>query len=400
VTVVNPAPWIQSGVFNARADRLGATSSVITPGAVTTTGLAVSQTSTPSMSLQVSAGCAYIANTFGTYEGYYVLVNDSQITVTVGSSHPSFTRIDLVVGIVYDGAYAGTDNFAEIKVVPGQPTSSPSAPPLPANSVILAAVTVPALASSLTNANISTDTRQLAKISPSMVNVPQVIKTTGSVPTAPYLGQLVIDQSLGTLMMWDGTGWPVIGPATLTPYKSTGFPAKVNDGKIIRESDTNRIFYYDAGNNKYVYLGAGNGQPFNTHGFGSVLSYASNYRNATGSRSRLELFRDGSGRANIVGAFENASTFTGWTANASFVVAIFSGADWQPAYDIVWPGTADVPSLGPMAIRLILRGKASGSPYGGSAGSLLWQPLVARTASMAAGSIKFNVPPMSWAVTP
>lgn len=126
------------------------------------TPLAVTQTGTPSLSVQVAAGAAVINGDDSTRQGAYLVENDGPLTVgPVATPHATLPRIDRVVLRVYDqegtgtgGGGAASDEPA-LEIITGTPASTPSPPAEPPTAVTLALVTVGASASSITNASIA-----------------------------------------------------------------------------------------------------------------------------------------------------------------------------------------------------------------------------------------------------
>lgn len=162
MTVQNPAIFLQAGSHPAEDVRrfLG---SLPMPGVVTLGDLAVTEKSgTPNMSVDVAGGRAFIAGTEATYQGTYMVENRGAANLAVAAADPTNARKDLVVARVKDAAYSGATNAWELAVVTGTPAPSPSEPAVPANSLVLALVTVAAGTTSITNANI-TDRRTDAR---------------------------------------------------------------------------------------------------------------------------------------------------------------------------------------------------------------------------------------------
>ncbi|WP_298330328.1 hypothetical protein [Haloactinopolyspora sp.] len=123
-------------------------------GVVGAGDLAVSANSTPNMSVNVAAGQAWIAGSEAANQGLYYCFNDAPVNLVVAASDPTNPRYDLVAATVLDAAYAGASNEWLLQVITGTAAASPVAPSLPANSLALALVSVPAAASSITSADI------------------------------------------------------------------------------------------------------------------------------------------------------------------------------------------------------------------------------------------------------
>lgn len=126
--------------------------------------LAVSQSGTPAMSVDVAAGSAFITGTASALQGPYNMVNDASVTLAIAAADATNPRRDLVIAQIRDDTYDGSGfRDARLTVVTGTPAASPSDPSLSAhpNALVLARVEVAALASTITNANI-TDLREPA----------------------------------------------------------------------------------------------------------------------------------------------------------------------------------------------------------------------------------------------
>ncbi|HEY1178980.1 MAG TPA: hypothetical protein VGF17_22735 [Phytomonospora sp.] len=98
------------------------------------------------MTLQLGIGRAAVQGT--TAQGAYPVAVDAPETVTFTDGNAQFARIDSVILRVYDGLFDQSDNaLARIEIVQGEATATPTAPTLPACSLRLWDVTVPAGAS-------------------------------------------------------------------------------------------------------------------------------------------------------------------------------------------------------------------------------------------------------------
>jgi len=164
MTEKNPAVFLQAGSHPAEDVRrmmdalLGQGHSGY-EGVLGTGDMAVTESGTPGMSVVVASGRAWIQGDEGTYQGVYFVENRGATTLSIAASSPTNPRIDRVVAEVDDAAYSGAVNAWALKVIEGTPAGSPVAPAVPDNAISLATVAVAALASSITNANI-TDTRR------------------------------------------------------------------------------------------------------------------------------------------------------------------------------------------------------------------------------------------------
>ncbi|WP_432194714.1 hypothetical protein [Streptomyces sp. bgisy027] len=109
-------------------------------------GTPFAATGAGAMSLQVGVGRAAVQGT--TAQGAYPVAVDAPETVTFTDGAAQFARIDSVILRVYDGLFDQNENtLARIEIVEGEATATPTAPALPACSLRLWDVTVPAGAS-------------------------------------------------------------------------------------------------------------------------------------------------------------------------------------------------------------------------------------------------------------
>jgi len=128
---------------------------LFTEGILSSGALAVTESSTPAMSVSVALGRAVVESDEGNY-GSYIIENDDAVTKTVAASDPSNARIDRVIAQVYDATDSGgSDNEWAIEVLTGTPAASPSAPALPDNALDIALIAVAAGVTTIVNANIT-----------------------------------------------------------------------------------------------------------------------------------------------------------------------------------------------------------------------------------------------------
>ena len=160
MTLRTPPSWLQNGSHPAENDRLTTQALWATTGIIKSTSLAVTQNSPVGMSVIIAEGWAAIVGTTQANMRTYVAYNDAATVVTITTANPTNPRIDLVCATVQDAYYTGAQNNVIFQVVAGTPASSPVAPSLPANSIALAEVDVPAGALSITSGDI-TDLRVL-----------------------------------------------------------------------------------------------------------------------------------------------------------------------------------------------------------------------------------------------
>lgn len=115
------------------------------------------------MSVDVAAGSFACTGDTVANQGMYVAQSTATFNVPITTANATNPRIDLIVAQIYDkqaGGGATTYSWSPI-AVPGTPAASPVAPALPASSLLLAQVTVPANATSIVTSNISDERVQL-----------------------------------------------------------------------------------------------------------------------------------------------------------------------------------------------------------------------------------------------
>lgn len=205
-------PLFLDGLVSAEEARLGLAAGW-TPGASGVlarsgvmpgpgTPLRVHQTGTASGSLLVDAGSAAVQGTTSATQGVYVGTNDAQITLAYLATYPADAnpRKDLIVARIADDDYAGASNAFTIEVVKGTASGSPVDPTVPASSLVLARVNLPASATTVADAVID-DLRPYTVARGGILPI-----GSGAVPSGPFIGECVYDAS-GRLRVWDGAQW-------------------------------------------------------------------------------------------------------------------------------------------------------------------------------------------------
>jgi hypothetical protein len=162
---------LQSASHSAALFRQSASAVFVQGGIIAAGEFAVTQNSTPGMSVFVGAGRAKVTGTSATApsgftwttQGMYDVLNDATATVTITSADATNPRIDVVYVAINDAYYTGSTNSAALVVAAGTPAVSPVVPTIPANAMALAQVRVNANATQILNTNI-TDVRTYASI--------------------------------------------------------------------------------------------------------------------------------------------------------------------------------------------------------------------------------------------
>ena len=150
-----PPSWLQNGSHPAENDRLTMQGIIATSGIFTTGSLAVTQSGTPAMTVQVATGWGAIVGDYTSNMGVYQFYNDAANTLTISPADPTNPRIDKIVVTISDSYYTGVSNTVSFQVLTGTPAGSPVAPSTPVMSLALATINVAAGATSILNANIT-----------------------------------------------------------------------------------------------------------------------------------------------------------------------------------------------------------------------------------------------------
>ncbi|MGO9974404.1 MAG: hypothetical protein ACLP01_16690 [Solirubrobacteraceae bacterium] len=157
------SPWIIDGTTIDAETIRRAVGTLINPagGVVTPGDLTVAAQSTPNMSCQVGTGQAWVAGTSTATQSLYYAMNKAAVTVSISAANPSNPRLDQIIVQVLDKEYAGDSTEMQFAVVVGTPTSGASLTNLvglgsvPASSLVLAYVLVPAGTTAITTGDIS-----------------------------------------------------------------------------------------------------------------------------------------------------------------------------------------------------------------------------------------------------
>lgn len=214
MAVQSPPFAMQNGSHSAALFRQAASSMLYQAGPINGSDYVVSAQPTPNMTVQVSAGQAWVHGTsvgnvtgtiFSTQGSYYVL-NDGTVTMTIGTANATNPRIDIVCLGVTDSAYSGASNTGQLTVVAGAPAASPLPPAAPANAIVLAQVRVNANASSITNSNITPVTSGVGALGATLTGT-MLFATLGNLPTGCRPGQIVHEYETGLLKWWTGAQW-------------------------------------------------------------------------------------------------------------------------------------------------------------------------------------------------
>jgi hypothetical protein len=147
------------------------------------------------MSVDVAAGQCVIPNAVAS-RGKYLCRSTAVENVTIAAA-PGVgnSRIDLITAKVLDTEYGDGSNSWQIVAITGTAGGSPSAPALPAGSILLATIAVGSGVASISNANI-TDGRAYAR----------TVTYTDRLPSTAVNGQVVVS-SAGVITTRSAGAW-------------------------------------------------------------------------------------------------------------------------------------------------------------------------------------------------
>lgn len=235
---------IGSRVYNA-----GTTGAVQIPGGVFPGNGAMFVTAGSGMSVSVAAGFCCVPNSSSALQGGYIFGLLNAGTLTIAAADPANQRDDLIVARVYDTGTAASS--CDVEVVTGTASPSPALPVVPANSIPLAFVQVPAGSSSVTSANVG-DLRSFV-VAPGGV-LP--IQSASSAPAAPA-SQIMYDISTGTLVQGTGSAgsvspipvlpWAPVVSVTTSPVSdsaSRGSLTQITTASVTTDGATDIEVYY------------------------------------------------------------------------------------------------------------------------------------------------------------
>lgn len=313
-----PPSWLQNGSHPAVNDRLTSTGILWrSAGVADFDAMAVSQSPTPAMSVQISAGHALIAGTQATNQGFYIAYNDAATALTIATADPSQPRIDRICIVVQDSFYSGANNQVIFQAVTGTPSGSPVPPAAPANSLTLAYIAVAANTTSIVNANI-TDLRTRAQF-------PDIQITAGNTAANTVLINGIATQTGKALRINDSTGSQkfavgVDGTLTFQDGTTQTTAATYNPNLTINTQTGTTYTVVSTDAQKFVTL---------NNASSITLTIASNATQALPVGTQVTIAQYGAGQVTVVGASSpNPVTIvsTGATANQPKLRAQYSTA--------------------------------------------------------------------------
>lgn len=237
MTVTSPAVFLQNGSYSASPIRR-ALASIIRPGIVGVNDLAVSANGVANMSVNIAIGGAWVPGTeLAAVQGYYFFENiTAVINKSVAASDPTNGRRDLVVARIKDQEYSGLLNTADVEVVTGTPAASPVDPTVPANSLVLARLTVAAGVTAIVTGSIADLRTTYTGQARSAALGGLIVATSTTFPTTNlYNGLTVWAIDNKTMYVYNGSTWDLFGqapgvwgaPTLLNSWTNFGAPHQV-----------------------------------------------------------------------------------------------------------------------------------------------------------------------------
>jgi len=177
------------------------------------------------LDVSIAEGSAILPGSISAQQGTY-FVDAWGATIVSLSGANSDPRIDLIVAVVYDSIYAGSEpnDGWELTAITGTPATSPAVPALPDNAIALAQVSVPANATSV---GTITDVRPYAERPGE-----QIYATTAERDlriATPRNGQQVYITGEERHYFYDGTEWKTLWPKIT---RSTSTPSGGEPGDL------------------------------------------------------------------------------------------------------------------------------------------------------------------------
>ena len=166
---VNPPQDISTGCYSPVMRRQMFNTLVCAGGVVLATpaGHFVATGSPTLRQVTLNAGSAWIKGTEASDQGAYFVTSNGPVVLNIAAADPVDPRLDRIVARVRDADYSGGVRSWALEVVAGTPSPSPVLPALPANSISIVQVLVPAGATSTPTANLTDLRTQYALCSPS-----------------------------------------------------------------------------------------------------------------------------------------------------------------------------------------------------------------------------------------
>jgi hypothetical protein len=173
-------------------------------GVLAADALAVTSTGAANKGVVVAPGMASVRGSFPGQDGCYIVGNDANVTLTLADRSGAQARNDLIIAQVRDATYSGASNDWQMAIAQG--ANGGGDPAVPASSLVLARVVIPAGANPFNTTGMITDLRPHARAIGGITPV----QTVSAYP-APQDFDVAWEISTSTLKMRGGGAWFTIG---------------------------------------------------------------------------------------------------------------------------------------------------------------------------------------------
>lgn len=241
-------------------------------------------------SVDVAKGYAFITGTSSLAQGVYGFANDATVNLPLAVADATNPRIDVIVAQVRDNTEdaSGSDD-ARLFAVTGTPAASPAVPTIPAGSLVLAHVSVPANDTTIDNAQI-TDKRTFAC---SIGGVQRCLSTVRPSGASLYEGMFIYEIDTDRTWYHNGTSFILVGGpvprCVLRPGASTSSASGINTPvNFSTEAEDTDGFHSTVSNTSRITIPAGLGGVY-------LFSYSISFTaSGTGYRQTL-MQKNGAG---------------------------------------------------------------------------------------------------------
>ncbi|RSD22011.1 hypothetical protein [Amycolatopsis eburnea] len=200
VRLTQSALWTPSGLITSRPG-------IIPSGTAAAPGSVLATSPTPNGFVHVQPGRLVVQSVRG--GGVYVMCLDAikDINILSTSADPSNARRDLIIAQQNDAYFGDANSDMVVRQVVGTPSGAPVDPVVTGSQdyLVLARVTVPAGATTITTGNITNLATQLTVATGGLLPVADV--TERAAIAQPYDGMAIYRRDLDWIETYDGTAW-------------------------------------------------------------------------------------------------------------------------------------------------------------------------------------------------
>lgn len=202
--------YLQTKLYSAMRDRQLLLDSVVQQGIVNVGDMVVSQrASSANMSVDISAGSAFVKGTTSARQGMYHAYNDAPFNATIAANASGNPRIDTVILRIYDSIDgAAAQDVAAFEVLTGTATAGATlanlngakkdaASGVPVSSLILGFVAVASGAASIVNSNIGGFITPRTIANGAITGAPAAYALGRPLGYTPLVRSYVLSQSIG-----------------------------------------------------------------------------------------------------------------------------------------------------------------------------------------------------------